>query len=224
MNKDIVTIVCYGKTEQMEREKAIAKYYDGMMCCDGSERNRYTNIYMDLINGLDVCKDEEDYKVYEKINTMNDNEDIVGVGNYEIVKQLKEIILNDFHNHMRFNNKQTNEYYTIEEILLNKNEIILRDKFGNKITTTKEKFDNDYILTNLHIYEENMDKYYDPFSDNYCIPIEKYTKELEEEVKEFLKTHSDYFLLYSHKQELDEIDGEDYKENVDMWCVTSWLE
>ena len=57
-DKDIVTIICYGKTEQLEREKAIEKYYEAMMYCEGSEKERYTNIYMDLMNGLDVCKDE----------------------------------------------------------------------------------------------------------------------------------------------------------------------
>ena len=61
-----------------------------------------------------------------------------------------------------------------------------------------------------------MDKYYDNYADNYCIPIKDFTKELEQEVKEFLKAHRrEYFLLY-----LSEEDG--YECN--MWCVTSWLE
>ena len=56
--KDIVSIICYGKEEQMERNKAIKLYEEGMLCCDGSEKERYTNIYLDLINGLKVCRDE----------------------------------------------------------------------------------------------------------------------------------------------------------------------
>lgn len=35
--QDFVTIVCYGQPEIMRRDEAIAKYYDGMMCCEGSE-------------------------------------------------------------------------------------------------------------------------------------------------------------------------------------------
>lgn len=56
--KDMVTIKCYGKEEQMEREEAKAFYLEGMMCCDGSERDRYTNIYLQLLDGNDYCSDE----------------------------------------------------------------------------------------------------------------------------------------------------------------------
>lgn len=57
-NKDIVTITCYGKTEHMEREKAIVFYLEGMMCSEGSEQNRYANILAGLMSGLTVCTDE----------------------------------------------------------------------------------------------------------------------------------------------------------------------
>lgn len=60
-----------------------------------------------------------------------------------------------------------------------------------------------------------MEKYYNYHCGNYCIPITEYTKEMEQEVKDFLKTHRDYFLMY-----LSIDDG--YEEN--MWCVTNWLE
>ena len=60
MKKDIVTIHCYGKAEKMEREKAKAFYLDCMMNSEGSERDRYTNIYCDLVNGLKVCSDGEE--------------------------------------------------------------------------------------------------------------------------------------------------------------------
>lgn len=46
-----VTVTCYRKTETMTREQAIDKYYEGMMCCEGSERDRYTNIYCQLMDG-----------------------------------------------------------------------------------------------------------------------------------------------------------------------------
>ena len=55
---DKVTITCYGKTEVMERKDAINKYLEGMMCCEGSERDRYTNIYLVLISGASVVCDE----------------------------------------------------------------------------------------------------------------------------------------------------------------------
>lgn len=60
-----------------------------------------------------------------------------------------------------------------------------------------------------------MDYFYDCMLGNYCIPITKYTEEIEKEVKEFLKNHTDYFLMYlSTKSGYEE----------DMWCVTNWLE
>lgn len=46
-----MTVTCYRKTETMTREQAIDKYYEGMMCCEGSERDRYTNIYCQLMDG-----------------------------------------------------------------------------------------------------------------------------------------------------------------------------
>lgn len=60
-NKDTFTIICYGKakTYKESRRKALIKeFLEGMMCCDGSERDRYTNIYLDLIEGKKVCSDE----------------------------------------------------------------------------------------------------------------------------------------------------------------------
>lgn len=57
MKKDIVTIICYGRKERMPRKKAIAEYKTAMMCCEGSERERYTNIYCQLIAGETICSD-----------------------------------------------------------------------------------------------------------------------------------------------------------------------
>lgn len=55
---DIVTITCYNKTEKMKRRDAIKLYADGMACCEGSERDRYTEIYMQLIAGKMECYDD----------------------------------------------------------------------------------------------------------------------------------------------------------------------
>lgn len=54
---DIVTIVCYGQEEKMTRKKALEKYFNGMMCCEGSERDRYTDIYIQLKQGNMVVSD-----------------------------------------------------------------------------------------------------------------------------------------------------------------------
>ena len=56
---NIVTILCYGEIETMERKKAIEKYYQAMVCCEGSEKERYCNIYSQLVEGKNVCKDIE---------------------------------------------------------------------------------------------------------------------------------------------------------------------
>ncbi len=58
MTKDIVTITCYGKTEQLEREVAITIYLDAMVCSEGSERDRYSKILGELMTGQKVCSDE----------------------------------------------------------------------------------------------------------------------------------------------------------------------
>jgi len=54
----IVTVTCYGKTEPMTREKAIDEFYTGMMCCEGSEGERYKSIYCQLMNGDTNVSDE----------------------------------------------------------------------------------------------------------------------------------------------------------------------
>lgn len=54
---DIVTITCYGTTKRMSRNKAIKFYLEGMQCCEGSERERYTNIYLQLLDGCKECSD-----------------------------------------------------------------------------------------------------------------------------------------------------------------------
>lgn len=55
--KDMVTITCYGREETLSRSAAIKKYKEGMRCCEGSERERYTNIYLQLIEGKTKCTD-----------------------------------------------------------------------------------------------------------------------------------------------------------------------
>ena len=56
---DSVTVICYGiKKIYRSREEAIRFYLAGMRACEGSERDRYTEIYLQLLDGCKVCTDE----------------------------------------------------------------------------------------------------------------------------------------------------------------------
>lgn len=59
MDKDIVTVTCYGKTEQLDRKVAIDKYLEAMVCSEGSERDRYSKILGELMTGQTICDDGE---------------------------------------------------------------------------------------------------------------------------------------------------------------------
>ena len=51
---------CYGEVKVWaDREEAKAFFLEAMMNSDGSKRDRYTGIYIQLLNGLDFCTDEE---------------------------------------------------------------------------------------------------------------------------------------------------------------------
>ena len=54
---DIVSVTCYNKTEKVVRRDAIAFYFDCMMNSEGSERERYTDIYQQLMLGYMECSD-----------------------------------------------------------------------------------------------------------------------------------------------------------------------
>ncbi len=55
---DLVVVTCYGKSKVWERSEAIAFFLDGMMGCEGAERERYTDIYIQLIDGAKEASDE----------------------------------------------------------------------------------------------------------------------------------------------------------------------
>lgn len=58
--KKFITIKCYDKVEtypESKRKELEAYYLEGMMACEGSEQERYTNIYCDLMSGKSLCKD-----------------------------------------------------------------------------------------------------------------------------------------------------------------------
>ena len=53
-----VTVVCYGKARYfITREAAENEYLKAMAMSEGSERNRYTEIYLQLKEGLSLCTD-----------------------------------------------------------------------------------------------------------------------------------------------------------------------
>ena len=56
--KDMVTISCYGRKTVMEREEAKKFYLECMAFSEGSERERYVNVYLGLVGGLDYCTDD----------------------------------------------------------------------------------------------------------------------------------------------------------------------
>lgn len=56
---ETVEITCYNKTERRTRRDALRFYFEGMMACEGSERERYTNIYCQLRQGSMKCVDTE---------------------------------------------------------------------------------------------------------------------------------------------------------------------
>jgi len=59
--KDVkgVIVKCYYRYEIWKsRSKAKRFYLEAMNACDGSERDRYTNIYCDLMSRKKICRDE----------------------------------------------------------------------------------------------------------------------------------------------------------------------
>ena len=58
---DMVEVTCYGTTKKYKRSDALARFYEGMLFCDGSERDRYTNIYIGLKRGYKKVDDDGNY-------------------------------------------------------------------------------------------------------------------------------------------------------------------
>lgn len=54
---DIVKITCYGETETRTRKDALDFYRKAMRACEGSERDRYVNIVIQLEDGATECTD-----------------------------------------------------------------------------------------------------------------------------------------------------------------------
>jgi len=56
-----VWVTCYRQKKEMTRKEAIETYFEGMVCCDGSEAERYQRIYCQLMEGFRQVTDERDY-------------------------------------------------------------------------------------------------------------------------------------------------------------------
>lgn len=57
---DSVKVICYGKEEMWDTRKEAADFYmKAIAGSEGSERERYTKIYTELLMGFSTCMDEE---------------------------------------------------------------------------------------------------------------------------------------------------------------------
>lgn len=56
---DSVKTICYG-TERVwdDRKEAETFFLEGIAACEGSEKERYTNIYLKLKSGMEVASDD----------------------------------------------------------------------------------------------------------------------------------------------------------------------
>lgn len=58
MRNDTVKVICYGQEKIWDkRDEALRFYLEGMSMSEGSERERYENIYHQLLEGRAVCGD-----------------------------------------------------------------------------------------------------------------------------------------------------------------------
>ena len=57
MKRKIITIT-YGREREWDsRKEAMDFFWEGVLSCDGAERDRYLNVYNELKNGGFVCTD-----------------------------------------------------------------------------------------------------------------------------------------------------------------------
>lgn len=56
--KEDITTICYGHIDKWEdRVKAVKHFYECALCSEGSEKERYVNIMMDLMAGANLATD-----------------------------------------------------------------------------------------------------------------------------------------------------------------------
>lgn len=54
---DKVKVTCYGTTKEYTRKQALKEFREAIRCCEGSERDRYVNIVIQLEDGATECTD-----------------------------------------------------------------------------------------------------------------------------------------------------------------------
>ena len=55
----MVKTICYGEEQVWDSRKAAMDFFlDAMFGSDGNEKQRYTNVYMKLLMGWEVCSDD----------------------------------------------------------------------------------------------------------------------------------------------------------------------
>lgn len=57
----MISITCYNNTKhypESKRRALMNEYREGIICCDGCEKERYMNIYLMLEQGYKHCTDE----------------------------------------------------------------------------------------------------------------------------------------------------------------------
>lgn len=60
-NEQEIMTVCYGQRETWRsRKKAMAAFLEAVAATEGHERERYLNVYLELLDGKTVCTDGED--------------------------------------------------------------------------------------------------------------------------------------------------------------------
>lgn len=57
----MIMCITYGKAKMFETRKDAIKFFrEGIAECDGCERERYMEVYLDLIEGKQVCWDKQE--------------------------------------------------------------------------------------------------------------------------------------------------------------------
>ncbi len=91
---DFVTIHCYDEPHRMERDKAIKFYMEGAYACDGSEKARYSNILLGLLDGkkevFDDLDEQEAYDDAHPENATKEYADYVKAVSEKAVKNTRE--------------------------------------------------------------------------------------------------------------------------------------
>ena len=57
--KEMVEVTWYGTTKLYERQQAIREFRIAMQVCEGSEKERYANIYCELVRVENKISDEQ---------------------------------------------------------------------------------------------------------------------------------------------------------------------